>query len=199
VKIAALALIVAACGKSPAPPAPPDAHPAPAPAPTPAAAPARELAARPLGPSLPTCEKAADHLAALVEDSALAPTPDQRAYIQHVLGRDRPTVVRYCVEVAVPKEIDCLLKAKEVADLFGCDRFRREIPPGLVEHTEASHEDCEHLFDRLRGFQVEQGTDPETLDKDREQVIRTCQEKAKVGTIACFIASPSYEQARHCP
>src|SRR5262249_52495977 len=151
----------------------------------------RPLGARPLGPSVEACGKAADHLAALVEDSALGPTAEQRAYLEHVLARDRAQVIRYCLEVAAPKEIECLLAAKDAARLLECGKERRSVGD-LAEHKELTREDCERFFDRLRGFQIEDGASPEAVDKDRDQIIRACQDKAKVGTVVCFIASPSY-------
>jgi hypothetical protein len=169
-----------------------------------APAPPRTVAPRPGGPSLDACQKAALHLADLVEDSALAPTNEQRAYLEHLLARDHTRVVVYCLEVTVPKEVECLVSAKTVEATFSCDRFRRELPRDITEgdpttHREPSRQDCERFFDRLRGFQIEEGADVDGVDKDRDQIVRACQEKAKIGTVACFIASPTYEQARHCP
>ena len=43
------------------------------------------------------------------------------------------------------------------------------------------------------------GAAPAEVERDRDQIVRSCQEKAKMGTIVCFIASPTYEQARRCP
>jgi hypothetical protein len=189
------------CGKShaPQPAAPaaaPDATVAAHVTPAADAGPAR---ARPLGPGVAECEQAADHLAALVEDSALGPTAEQRAYLEHVLSHDRAQVIDYCVQLAVPKEVECIRAAKEVPGLFGCERFRREVPSDLAERRELTRADCERFYDRLRGFKLEEGASPAEVDNDRDQIIRACQDKAKVGTVACFIASPSYEQARRCP
>jgi hypothetical protein len=166
-----------------------------------ATAPARPIGPRPGGPSLEACHKAALHLADLVEDSALAPTNEQRAYLEHVLAHDHTRVVVYCLAVTVPKEIDCLIAAKTVEATFNCERFRRELPPDITDASrhEPSRLDCERFFDRLRGFQIEEGADEGIVDKDRDQIVRACQEKAKIGTVACFIASPTYAQARHCP
>jgi len=66
-------------------------------------------------------------------------------------------------------------------------------------HREPTAADCARFFARLRQLQLAEGVRPEEIDPDRDQIIRTCQEKAKAGTIACFIASPTYEQARRCP
>lgn len=145
------------------------------------------------------CRQAAAHLGDLVIDAALGPTPEQRKYLEHMMAKDRDEVVRYCLEVAAPKEIACVLTAKDVPGLAGCDRFRRELPPELLEHKEPSGTDCERLFDRLRGFRIEEGVNPVDIDRDRDQLVRSCQEKAKIGTIACFLASPTYAQARRCP
>jgi hypothetical protein len=196
-------LCTAACGKAAAPaPAAPDAAPRAAAAPAtdarPPAAAAYVPGPRPGGPSQEACTKAAAHLGDLIEDSALGPTAEQRAYLERVLAHDHDQVVAYCLEVAVPREIDCLLAAKDVSGVFGCDRFRREVG-GLVDHKEPARADCERLFDRLRGFKIEEGAAPAEVDKDRDQIVRSCQEKAKLGTIVCFIASPTYEQARRCP
>ena len=108
-------------------------------------------------------------------------------------------MLRYCLEIAVPQEIACVVAAKEVDKLVGCERKRREIPEALAVARELTEADCARFFDRLRQFKLIEGVKPEDIDKDRDQIIRSCQEKARPGTVACFIASPTYEQARRCP
>jgi hypothetical protein len=186
---------------SPSPNPSPNPSPSPSPTPTPTPTPPSPLAARPGGPDLDTCERAADHLAALVEGASLPPnaTEAARAYVSGLLQQGRHQVVRFCLETAVPKEIDCVLAAKDATGLSGCERFRREIPKDLAAHTEVTLADCERFFDRLRQFKIEAGVSAAEVDKTKDQIVRTCQEKAKAGTIACFVASPTYEQARRCP
>jgi hypothetical protein len=195
-RIALALLLAAACGKKAEPPSP---SPSPTPGPTPSPASAPALSARPGGPTLDACGKAADHLAAVLVDSAVGATNEQRSSLERMAGAGREEIVRYCLEVAVPKEIDCVLAAKDVAGLTNCDRFRREVPADIALSREPTQADCERFFDRLRGFRIEEGAAPADLDRDRDQIVRACQEKAKIGTVACFIASPTYAQARACP
>jgi len=124
---------------------------------------------------------------------------EERAYAKKLTASGREGVMRYCLEIAVPKEIACVSAAKTTEGLVGCENFRRELTEELVAHTEATEADCARFFDRLRQFKLAEGATPDEVDKTRDQIIRTCQERAKPGTIACFIASPTYEQARRCP
>ncbi len=213
---ACLFLLTLACGKSETPPAPPLATlPEPhtdfkvaASQPTPASQPAtlpatppHPLTARPGGPSIESCQKAADHLAELFTQ-ATAPsglTNEQMAYVNAVEHASRAQIVQFCVQTAAVKEIDCVVAATTVDGVGGCERFRREVPEDLVMHKEATEKDCARFFDRLRQFKLADGDDPAEIDKTRDQIIRACEEKAKPGTIACFIASPTYDHARLCP
>jgi hypothetical protein len=179
-------------------PAAPTALAAPA-APTADAAPVPPPQQRPGGPTLDACRRAADHLATLVVDSAIGATNDERAYVERMQARGRGLAVALCMEVAVPQEAECMQRAKDFGSLAACERFRREVPKDLLAHTEPTQADCERFFDRLRQFRIEDGDDPHAIDATRDQVVRSCQEKAKIGTLACFIASPTYRQARSCP
>ncbi len=211
------ALALAACGKSepkitpaePAPAARPTPAPAPAPAPVPKPAPTAPTPAvpaspaplkeRPGGPTIEACERAADHLRELVVEGPEGLGKEQRAYVDGLLNANRTSILRYCLEVAVPKEIACVTSAKAMEALAGCENLRREIPEELVMRTEVTEADCSKFFDRLRQFKIAEGTPPADMDRDRDQIVRTCQERAKPGTIACFVASRTYEQARRCP
>jgi len=186
-----------ACSPKDRPAAPPDAAPT-AKAPPSDAAPAR-LEARPGGPTVAACQKAAEHLAWLMVDSAVGATNEQRAYVETMLAREKGTTVQICLQIAVPAEVDCMVAAKDVLTLAACERFRREVPKELTAHAEPTQADCERFFDRLRQFKIQEGAEPAEVDATRDQVVRSCQEKAKIGTIACFLASPTYEQARKCP
>ena len=193
-------LLLVACSPKERPAAPPDAAPPPiakAP-PAPDAAPIL-LRARAGGPTVEACQKAAEHLASLVVDSAVGISNAQRAYAETMLSRQQGRTVQICLEIAVPAEVACMNVAKNIGTLAACERFRREVPKELTAHTEPTQADCERMFDRLRQFKIQDGAEPAEVDATRDQVVRACQEKAKVGTIACFIASPTYEQARKCP
>src|SRR5262249_9828882 len=170
-----------------------------APAAVPDAAPAVQLRPRPGGPTIEACRAAADHLATLIVDSAVGATNEERAYVESGLAENPGRTLALCVEVAVPKEVECMQAAKDFVTLASCERFRRELPKDLLNRTEPTLADCERFFDRLRQFRIEEGADPDEIDKSRDQAVRACQEKAKVGTLACFIASPTYAQARSCP
>ena len=196
-RVTCLVLILfAACKKKDdvAPAAPPDAAPSnkvPLP-----------LAERPLGPTRPACEAMTGHLKTLLLEKAApsAQTPEQQAYSKTLLEKFTPLGVAYCLQVASPKEVECLTAAKTSDELSTCERFRREIPADLLERNEVVLSDCELVFDRLRQFKIEEeGAAPLEIDETRDQIVRSCVEKAKVGTIACFVASKTYAQARHCP
>ena len=145
------------------------------------------------------CEKAADHLKTLFLKIDPGSTEAQLAYGKQVLDANRENVVRYCLEVAAVPEIECVLAAKTTDGLVGCERKRRSVDEKLATATELSEADCTRFFDRLRQFKTAEGVPAEEVDRDRDQIIRACQEKANPGTVACFIASPTYEQARRCP
>src|SRR5437764_1032782 len=80
-----------------------------------------------------------------------------------------------------------------------CERFRGQVPKDLRDKKEVTEADCQKLFERLRQFKVQDGVPGERVDQDKDQIIRTCLDKAKPGTVACFIASRTYEEARRCP
>jgi hypothetical protein len=207
-----LVVLLVACGKrEPAPAAAPSPAAAPTPGPTatpagapaPAAAPAlppqpTALATRPGGPTVEACGRAADHLKELVVDTVEG-TREQRAYVEQLVGSSREAVLRYCLELAVPREIECVLAARSFEGLSGCENHRREISEELALRSEPTEADCGRFYDRLRQFRLAEGVSPAEMDRDRDQIIRTCQERARAGTIACFVASPTYEQARRCP
>jgi hypothetical protein len=191
-----LAVLAVACNKKEGPaaaPPPPDATPAKVQLP---------IGERPNGPTRAACEALGERLKTLLLEGAPAPgqTPEQQAYAKSALEKMAPLGLSYCLQVAVPKEVECLTKAHNQTELAACERFRREIPPDLLERKEVLLSDCELLFDRLRQFKIEEeGANPDDIDKTRDQIVRSCVEKAKVGTVACFLASPNYAQARRCP
>ena len=92
-----------------------------------------------------------------------------------------------------------MLAAKDFVTLVACERIRREIPKSMLGHSEPTLEDCELFFDRLRQFKIEQGVPFAEIDKTRDQIVRSCQEKAKIGTIECFLTAQNYDMARRCP
>jgi len=145
------------------------------------------------------CQKAAEHLASLMVDSAVGATNEQRAYVETMMAKEKGATVEVCLQIAVPAEVECMVAATDVRALAACERFRREIPKELLSHNEPTQADCERMFDRLRQFKIQDGAEPSEVDATRDQVVRSCQEKAKIGTVACFLASPTYEQARKCP
>ena len=145
------------------------------------------------------CEKAADHLKELFLKIDPGSSEAQLAYARKMLDANRENVVRYCLETAAVPEIECVLAAKSTEGLVGCERKRRSVDEKLATATELTEADCTRFFDRLRQFKIADGVKPDEVDRDRDQIIRACQEKANPGTVACFIASPTYEQARRCP
>lgn len=164
-----------------------------------AGADAGALEAREGGPDLATCERAADHLKSLFMNVDPGSSEAQLEYARRLLDANRERVLRYCLEIAAVKEIECVLAAKQADGLVGCERMRRTIDEKLATATELTEADCARFFDRLRQFKLGEGVAPGEIDRDRDQIIRSCQEKANPGTVACFIASPTYEQARRCP
>jgi hypothetical protein len=157
------------------------------------------LKAREGGPSLETCARAADHLKQVLLTIDPGSTEAQLEYGRKVLEANRERMMRYCLEVAVVEEIECILAAKEASGVVGCERMRQTVDERLATAKELTEADCARFFDRLRQFKVSEGVRPEEIDRDRDQIIRACQEKARPGTVACFIAAPTYEQARRCP
>lgn len=183
------------------------ANPTPA-NPTPAAAPdAAPVAQRPEpqeregGPTRAVCEQLADRLATFVVDSMLPADADaeKRAYVEKVAKNDRPNVLRFCLESATPEEAACVVKATDYPTLAACERFRRQVPKDLASRDEVTTADCEKLYERLRQFKIDEGVAAAEIEQTKDQVVRACEEKAKPGTVACFIASRSYEEARRCP
>jgi hypothetical protein len=195
-----LLALLAACGSKAAAPTPdaaaPDAAGAGAPTPIPL-----PIAERPHGPTRAACESLIAHMKdALIQSDPSLSSAEQKAYAAGVLKEYAPRGLGYCLQIASAKEVDCLIAAKSTEEMTKCERFRRELPADLVERDQVTLGDCELLFDRLRQFKIEEaGVAPVELDATRDQIIRSCVEKAKVGTVACFLASPSYEQARRCP
>lgn len=191
----------------------PTAAPTPAPlakgaAPTPEAQPARpgppeppEPKERPDGPTRAMCDKAAAHLGEFVKRSMVAQgsSESELSYASQLVARDLPELVRFCVEAASREEIDCVLAAQDFPTLAACERFRRQVPKDLADRDEVSESDCAKLFERLRRFRIEAGALAADIDATRDQVIRACLEKAKPGTVACFITARTYEEARRCP
>lgn len=177
-------------------------QPASAPAAPVAAAPARpEPQARPGGPSRETCERAAAHLGTFVVESMVpqGAGDKEREYVNQLVDAERPNVVRFCLETASVEEMDCVLAAKSFPELASCERFRRQVPADLAKRDEVSEEDCEKLFVRLKQFKLDEGVPGEQIDATKDQIIRACLERAKPGTVACFITAHNYEEARRCP
>jgi hypothetical protein len=215
----AAALAAVACNKSDKAPANKDTHaPAPAPAPggggggdkpaapvAPAAAPdggaASKLEARPGGPSVETCEKFADHTGTFVADSMLPPgaTDAQKKYVANVVKQDHGNRLAFCLGALEQKEIDCVLNAVDFPALAECERFRRQVPPDLVNHKEVTQDDCDRFYLRYKQFMMNDGVPSERVEKDKDQITRACMDKAKPGTVACFITAETYEEAKRCP
>ncbi len=131
--------------------------------------------------SVETCERVAERMARLGSTRA------------------KDVLVRFCVETSVPAEAECLLAAKDAKELIACERWRRQVPEGLLEGDEVTREDCELFYFRLRQFRILEGVDPAAIDQDREQIVRKCEDEARPGTLVCFIAAHDYETARRCP
>lgn len=184
-----------------APPAP-TAKPAATtpPAPPPVAKPA-PLTAREGGPSQLQCEHYADRvLSAVVEAKTPPGTSEQdkqRALV--ALQPERPNHVGFCLAALEVKEVECVVASADFAALAACERWRRQVPDDMKGRTEVNEADCERFFVRYKQYMVETGVPPERVDQDKEQLVRTCLEKATPGTLACFITARSYEEAKRCP
>jgi hypothetical protein len=187
-------LLVSCGGKKQQPPAPADASP---PDGAVAAAPLR-LKERPGGPTRAACERAADHLREVVVESLEDVTNEQRAYAEKFVKEGRDGVIYHCLEMAVPKEIDCVTAAKDLLTLAQCERFRREMGDIAIK-TELTEPDCERFFDRMRQLRLADGVSPEEIDAGRDQAIRTCLEKGKPGTVACMMGQTTWAAAKTCP
>jgi len=170
----------------------------------PGAAPAARAlptAERPLGPTRAACDRAVTQIGkVLAAANPASQSQEQRAYADAFLARMKPRGLGYCLQLAVPKEVECLATAADRTEMATCERFRREVPTDMLDRNDVTELDCARLFDRLRQFKLEEeGADPAEIDQTRDQIVRACQEKGKLGTITCFLASPSYAQARRCP
>ncbi len=171
----------------------PDAAPAPAPR-----APAKP---REGGPTAAQCDQFADHTGRFLVESMAPPNanPEQLKYVQSIVKKDRPNQVRFCIEALEVPEVECVLKASDFPALAACERLRRQIPKDMLNRSEVTAEDCERFFVRYKQFMMTEGMAPEQVEKAKDQLIRTCEEKAKPGTIACFLTAATYEEARRCP
>jgi hypothetical protein len=69
----------------------------------------------------------------------------------------------------------------------------------MLDRNEVTPEDCERFFVRYKQFMMTEGMAPEQIDANKDQLVRTCEDKAKPGTIACFLTAATYEEARRCP
>jgi hypothetical protein len=103
-----------------------------------------------------------------------------------------------CLEFAVPDEVSCMIAAVDFASLADCARHRRDVGE-IPMHTELTEADCERFFDRHRQFQLERGVPASEEDGNKDLIVRECLDKGKAGTVSCFIASPTWEQAQRCP
>ena len=124
---------------------------------------------------------------------------EQLKYVQSIVKRDRPNQVRFCLEALEVPEVECVLKAGDFPQLAACERLRRQIPKDMLKNNEVTPEDCERFYVRYKQFMMTEGMSPEQVEKAKDQLIRTCEEKAKPGTIACFLTAATYEEARRCP
>ena len=123
----------------------------------------------------------------------------QLKYVQDMVKADRPNNLRFCLEALETPEVECVVKAADFTALAACERLRRQVPLDMLKRTEVTAEDCERFYVRYKQFMMTEGVPPAQLEADKDQLIRTCQEKAKVGTIACFLTATTYEEARRCP
>jgi hypothetical protein len=157
--------------------------------------------AREGGPTQEQCEKFADHSGGFLVESMAPPNAnaEQLKYVQTIVKKDRPNQVRFCLEALEVAEVECVLKAGDFPALAACERLRRQIPKDLLKNNEVSPEDCERFYVRYKQFMMTEGMAPEQVEKAKDQLIRTCEEKAKPGTIACFLTAATYEEARRCP
>jgi hypothetical protein len=205
-----VAAAVAACSTEkqspPAPPSPAPGTPPPGDVQKPPPAdpgPAAKAAPKPRegGPSMESCEKFADHTGTFVADSLIPPNASeaQKQYAAEFVKQDRDNRLRFCLEALEQKEIDCVLNAVDFPALAACEKHRRQVPADLTKRSELTAEDCERFFVRYKQFMMNDGIPGERVDKDKDQIVRTCLEKAKPGTVACFITAETYEDAKRCP
>jgi hypothetical protein len=129
------------------------------------------------------------------------PNPDakQLEYVKDIVKKDRPNQLRFCLEALEVPEVECVIKAADFPTLAACERLRRQIPKEMLKRTEVTTEDCERFYVRYKQFMMTEGKTPEEIEANKDQLIRTCEEKAKPGTIACFLTATTYEEARRCP
>jgi hypothetical protein len=196
-----IALLLIACkSKSPAP-APKPAPPKPVAAASvdagpPVAPPARGA----WGPTIDQCTKLADHLNGFVmQEAQVGMTDEQVAYTQKLVSHNRPQVIEYCLQIASPAEVECVLAAPDMGTLLDCERRRREVGD-LPMHPELTQADCEHFFDRHRQFALtERGISPAEEDANKDLIVRECLDKGQRGAVSCFIAAPTWDIAQRCP
>lgn len=148
-----------------------------------------------------TCEKVADHVNRIVLATTTTdetPATEKRQLATLAAAR-RDSLVTFCTETTVPAEAECILAANTARQMFDCGRISRQIPDDLLNGDTVTEEHCELFFFRLRQFKILEGVAPSEIDKDHDQLVRKCQEEARPGTLACFLAAPDYETARRCP
>jgi hypothetical protein len=189
----------------------PKEKPAPAPAAPPVAktlaadaAPAVTRApakARPGGPSEATCDKFTEHVGKFIAEGLTRPgaSAAEKQYVEKEVRGDHEHTRRFCLEALEQPEIDCVLATSDFNALAGCERLRRQVPKDMLGRSEVNEADCERFFVRHRQFMLAEGTPAEKLDADKDQIMRTCVDKARPGTIACYITAQTYEEARRCP
>jgi hypothetical protein len=156
---------------------------------------------RPNAPTREQCERAADHLNSFVLSTLVpddAPEAD-RKYVAGLTTQRREGIVQFCLETSNVDEANCMIEASDFPTLAACERFRRQVPPDLLERTKVTEADCELFFYKLRQFKIIEGVAPAEIDEDKDKLVATCLEKAKPGTLVCFLAARDYAGAKRCP
>ncbi len=153
------------------------------------------------GPTQEQCDKFADHLSGFLVESMAPPNAnaEQLKYVEGIVKADRANTLRFCLEALEIPEVECAVKATDFPALAACERLRRQVPKEMLGRDEVSAEDCERFFVRHKQFMMAEGVPAAKIDADKDQLVRTCLEKAKPGTIACYLTAATYEEARRCP
>jgi hypothetical protein len=186
------------CGSKEEPAAP---TPTPTPSPSPSRTTTTSTTERPNAPSREQCERAADHLNSFVVESLApgdAPEAD-RKYVAGLTSQRREAIISFCLATSNVDEANCMIEASDFPTLAACERFRRQVPPELLERTKVTEADCELFFYKLRLFKLTEGVAAAEIEKDKDKLVATCMEKAKPGTLVCFLAARDYAQAKSCP
>jgi hypothetical protein len=163
----------------------------------PVAAPAKP---RPGGPSEELCEKFTAHVGKFIAEGFTRPGAgtEEKKFVDKQVHADREHTVRFCLEALEEPEITCVLAASDFHALSACERLRRQVPADMLGRNEVNEADCERFFVRHKQFMMGTGVSGLKIEADRDQVIRTCLEKARPGPIACYITAQTYEEARRC-